>query len=399
MKKGNNEGSIRKRSNGTWEGRYSDGRDDNGKQIQRSVYGKTRKEVSEKLNSVLHRMHTGTYISPSDMNLKDWLLQWLQSYALVSVRPSTYISYEGYIHNHIIPDLGDIPIQQVNPTIIQNFYNQKHESGRTDGKGGLSAKTIRNLHNMLHQALEQACINGIILSNPTNGTVIPKREKKEMRVLSRTEQSALLTVLHEHRLGFAIMFDLATGLRIGELCALRWGDVNFSRHTIKISRTLQRIMRNQSELEELDENDDDLGSTVLVEGPVKTPKGFREIPIPQNIWTKLMEHHEQQENDYAAIGIPVEQNGFVFAMPLGTCVEPHTMRDALNFLLAKADVTHANFHALRHTFATRAIENGMNIKTLSDILGHSQVQITMDLYCHTSLDLMKEEMEKMAGLF
>ena len=122
MKKGNNEGSIRKRSNGTWEGRYSDGRDDNGKQIQRSVYGKTRKEVSEKLNSVLHRMQTGTYISPNDMNLKDWLLQWLKSYALVSVRPSTYVSYEGYIHNHIIPNLGDIPIQQVNPTIIQNFY-------------------------------------------------------------------------------------------------------------------------------------------------------------------------------------------------------------------------------------------------------------------------------------
>ena len=150
------------------------------------------------------------------------MLQWIHNYAAISVRPSTYISYEGYVHNHINPILGQIPLQHITPVIIQNFYNQKYESGRTDGRGGLSAKTIRNLHNM---------------------------------------------------------------------------------------------------------------------------------------------------------------------------------RDALNYLLAAAGVEHANFHALRHTFATRAIENGVNVKTLSDILGHSQVQITMDLYCHTSLDLMRDSMNKLAGLF
>lgn len=136
MKKGNNEGSIRRRSNGTWEGRYSDGRDDKGKQIQRSVYGKTRKEVAEKLNTILHNKQTGSYVTPNKLLLKDWLIQWLQNYASVSIRPSTYISY-----NHIIPILGDIPIQQITPAAIQNFYNQKFENGRTDGKGGLSAKT------------------------------------------------------------------------------------------------------------------------------------------------------------------------------------------------------------------------------------------------------------------
>lgn len=399
MKKGNNEGSIRRRSNGTWEGRYSDGRDDKGRQIQRSVYGKTRKEVAEKLNAVLHNKQTGSYVTPNKTMLKDWLIQWLQNYASVSIRPSTYISYEGYVHNHIIPILGDIPIQQITPAVIKNFYNQKFENGRTDGRGGLSAKTIRNLHNMLHQAMEQACINGIIINNPTSGTVIPRQEKREMRVLSTDEQKKLQSVIHMHRLGFAILFDLATGLRIGELCALRWTDVNFNKCTIKVSRTLQRIKKNLNELEEIDDDGENTCLTNLIEGAVKTPKGFREIPIPQNIWIKLLEHKEHQQQEYIKLGVPVLHNGFVFSMPYGTCVEPHTMRDALNYLLAVSGTEHANFHALRHTFATRAIENGVNVKTLSDILGHSTVQITMDLYCHSSLDLMRESMNKISGLF
>jgi integrase len=251
---------------------------------------------------------------------------------------------------------------------------------------------------MLHQSLEQAKINGLIMNNPTDGTVIPKQDKKEMRVLSVDEQMKLINVIHTHRLGFAILFDLTTGLRIGELCALRWTDVNFNRHTIKISRTLQRIKKNMNELEEIDE-DDNCNLTVLIEGAVKTPKGYREIPIPDNIWTMLMNHRDLQNQEYQSLGVPILPNGFVFAMPFGTCVKPHTMRDALNYLLAVAEIQHANFHFLRHTFATRAIENGINVKTLSDILGHATVQITMDLYCHTSLDLMRENMDKIAVLF
>lgn len=399
MKNGNNEGSIRKRSNGTWEGRYSDGRDKNGRQIQRSVYGKTRKEVAEKLNTILNSKQKCTYVAPQKLLVKEWLIQWLQSYASISTRPSTYISYEGYIHNHFIPILGDIPVQHLTPATIQSFYNQKHENGRTDGKGGLSSKTIRNMNNMFHLAMEQARLNGIIAVNPTQGVVIPRQEKKEMRVLSVDEQAKLMSVIHMHRLGFAILFDLATGLRIGELCALRWSDVNFNKCTIKVSRTLQRLMKTRAELDEIDDDDTESYNTVLIEGAVKTPNGFREIPIPEKIWVKLLEHKEQQQCEYMTLGVPILPNGFVFSMPFGTCVEPSTMRDALNYLLKIAGVEHANFHALRHTFATRAVESGVNIKTLSDILGHATVQITMDLYCHTSIDLMRESMDKMSGLF
>ena len=204
------------------------------------------------------------------------------------------------------------------------------------------------MHNMFHMAMEQARLNGIIMVNPSQGTVIPRQEKKEMRVLSVDEQKALMNVLHMHRLGFAILFDLATGLRIGELCALRWTDVNLNKGTIKVSRTLQRIMKTRAELDEIEADDSDALLTNLIEGAVKTPNGYREIPIPQNIWVKLLEHKKLQQQEYMKLGVPILPNGFVFSMPFGTCVEPHTMRDALNYLLAVAGIDHANFHALRH---------------------------------------------------
>ena len=166
-KNANNDGSLRKRANGTWEGRYTDGYNDAGKQIQRSVYGKTRKEVADKIRDILVKKQSGTYIAPSQYLLSGWMTQWLQTYAKNAIKPSTYISYEGYIYNHINPSLGSYPIQQITTPIVQEFYNQKFQSGSKKG-GGLSPKTLRNMHNMFHQAMEQARINGIIAVNPTH---------------------------------------------------------------------------------------------------------------------------------------------------------------------------------------------------------------------------------------
>ena len=395
-KKSNNEGSVRRRSNGIWEGRYSDGFDEHGKQIQRSVYGKTKQEVDDKLHTIFYQKKQGIYVKPTKVLVKDWMLDWLHNYAHITVRPSTYICYEGFIYNHIIPMIGDLPLQKLTPPMVQNFYNDRYLNGRTDGKGGLSSKTLRNMHNMFHQAMEQAKNNGLILQNPTENVMIPKTQKKEMRVLSVKEQMRLLSVIHLHRLGFAIKFDLATGLRIGELCALKWTDFNESKKSVKISRTLQRIKTNLLEREELDESEN---MTMVVEGDVKTSSGFREIPIPDKIWNELQVHRYNQQHEYIRLGVPIRNDGYVFSMPFGTCVEPSTMRDALNYLLAAAGIEHANFHSLRHTFATRAIEAGVPVKTLSDILGHSQVQITMDLYCHSSIDHMRDSMNFMMGMF
>ena len=394
--RGNNEGSIRQRSDGRWEGRYTDGFDDKGRQIQRSIYGNTRKEVIEKLNTIICQKQQGIYVAPSVVLLQDWLIEWLRSYAAVVVRPSTMASYDGYVYKHIIPAIGQCPLQKVTPPIVQTFYNNEYQNGRRDGQGGLSPKTLRNMHNMFHQAMEQAKLNGLIMQNPTDSVVLPKTQKKEMRVLSVEEEMRILSVVHMHRLGFAIKLDLATGLRVGELCALRWTDLNYQTRSIKISRTLQRVQCSQMERESFKGYEN---VTMMLEGDVKTSSGFRDIPLPDKIWTELMLHQQKQNQEYMQIGLPIQPNGYVFAMPMGTCVEPNVMRDAFSYLLALAGVDHANFHSLRHTFATRAVEAGIPIKTLSDILGHSQVQITMDLYCHSSLDHMRDSMNLLMDMF
>lgn len=394
MKKGNNEGTIRKRKDGKWEARYTIGRNSDGKQVQRSIYGQTRQEVSKKLTDILNQMNTGNYISPCKTTLSDWLNTWLKDYASVTLRPSTYISYEGYIVNHINPVIGGIPLKDLTTDRLQTFYNEKFESGRTDGKGGLSPKTIRNMHNMLHKALDQACKNNLILKNVSEYTILPKRERKEMRVLSSKEQEKLLKYLNTERLGFAILLDLSTGLRIGELCGLKWHDVDFTRRTIQIRRTLQRVKSSIYEKEH-----GETLNTKVIEGEVKTKSGNREIPIQDKVFEKLLEYkkHQQQEIDFA--GSAYQNNNYIFANEIGACIEPSNMRDMYNRLLKLANIKHANFHALRHTFATRAIEKDVPIKAVSDILGHSTVQITMDLYCHSSIDLKRDAVNKMAGLW
>lgn len=393
-KKGKGEGTIRQRADGTWEARYTAGRSDDGKQIQRSIYGKTRTDVSKKLIEVLNELNTGEYIPPNKLTLSIWLELWLKQYASIALRPSTYISYEGYVYNHINPILGGVLLQDLTAERIQTFYNDKFQAGRTDGKGGLSPKTIRNLHNMLHKALDQACKNNLIAKNLAEYTVLPKRERREMRVLSRSEQKTLLSKIHIERLGFAILFDLFTGLRIGELCGLKWQDIDFSKKTFLVRRTLQRIKTSKAE-----KKDPTTPKTQVLEGKVKTDNGYREIPIQDKIFAELLEYRNRQNQEKQEASIAYVDNDYVFASQLGGPVEPSNMRDMFNRLLKSVNIEHANFHALRHTFATRAIESGVPIKAVSDILGHATVQLTMDLYCHSSMDLKRDAVNKMADLW
>lgn len=393
-KKGKGEGTIRQRANGTWEARFTAGRSDDGKQVQRSIYGKTRSEVSEKLITVLNELNIGEYIPPNKMTLALWLECWLKEYASIAVRPSTYISYEGYVYNHINPVLGGIILKDLTAERIQAFYNEKFQTGRADGKGGLSPKTIRNLHNMLHKALDQACRNNLLAKNIAEHTVLPKRDRHEMRVLSRSEQKSLLSHVGMERLGFAILLDLSTGLRIGELCGLKWQDINFNKMTFQVRRTLQRIKTSKEQQKEKD-----APKTQVVEGKVKTDNGYREIPIQEKVFAELLEYRNRQNQEKEDAGAAYTDSDYVFASELGGPIEPSTMRDMFNRLLKISHIEHANFHTLRHTFATRAIESGVPIKAVSDILGHATVQLTMDLYCHSSMDLKRDAVNKMADLW
>ena len=393
-KKGNNEGTIRKRSDGRWEARCTVGYDEAGKQVQRSIYGKTRADVVQQMNQILVSMAANEYVAPNKMTVCMWFETWLRNYAQVTIRPSTYISYEGYIYNHIKPKLGNLLLQDLTADRLQAFYNDRSSKGRVDGKGGLSAKTMRNMHNMLHEALDQAMKNRLVPENISNACVLPKQQKKEISILSRDEQKKLLKCLGSERLGFAVLLDLSTGIRIGELCCLRWTDIDMERRLILVRRTLQRV---KSSLIDREKEPD--YRTKILEGSVKTDNGFRDIPVQDKVFTKLLEYKQVQDAEKELAGCAYIDNGYVFASQLGRAIEPATMRDMFNRLLGESKLSHYTFHALRHTFATRAIENGVSIKAVSDILGHSTVQLTMDLYCHASVELKREAVNKMADLW
>lgn len=387
-KGGNNEGSIRKRSNGLWEARVTVGRNSFGRQVQKSIYGKTRSEVSAKMNEILGQLNTDTYIHPSVMTVAEWMKNWLQTYAKTNLRPSSYASCEGHVFNHIIPHIGDIPLSKLTTENVQRFYNKEYSGG-----AGLSAKTVRNIHITLRRALQQAVDNKIISYNCCGSVILPKREKKEMRVLSREEQAAVMSVIPNERLGFAILFDLSTGLRIGELCGLKWSDFDLVNKAFNVKRTLQRVKLPEGQVTA---NGD---TTMIVEGKVKTDNGYREIPIQDKVFAELMKYRERQDEEKDWAGCAYTDNDYVFASPIGGCVEPSTMRDMFNRLLCNAKVKHANFHSLRHTFATRAIEAGVPVKAVSEILGHASIQITLDLYCHTSIEMKRDAVNRMSDLW
>lgn len=177
------------------------------------------------------------------------------------------------------------------------------------------------------------------------------------------------------------------------MCALKWGDIDFERKTISVRRTLQRLCKTE------DEKTASTNKTIIVEGPVKTDNSYRDVPIQNKIFDKLLEYQMQQQDEKEAAGCCYEDNDYIFASPIGGVVEPSTMRDMYKRLLKKSNIRDTSFHALRHTFATRAIENNVPIKAVSDILGHSTVQITMDIYYHPSIDLKRDAVDKMADLW
>ena len=391
-KNGNNEGSIRKRKNGTWEGRYTIGYDARGRQKQLSVYGKTRAEVARKLNEKTAAIQNGTYIIPRDHTLLEWLENWLTTYAYIKVRVSTYASYQAYINNHIAPYIGGVKLQKLTTEQLQLFFNEKAKNGRLDGKGGLSPKTIRNLYNMLHEALQQAVTNKYLSVNVSEGVVLPSHQTPDIVVFKPDEQAAILVACKKERLGFAIELDFMTGLRIGELCALKWSDFDFTEMIFDVRRTLQRIQKKTSDIGEKS------AKTQIVEGDTKTKNGKRVIPITDVMYHKLMQHRSRQNFEKLRLGKGYADHGYVFANEFGYAVEPSYLRDVYERILKSAGVSHYKFHTIRHTFATRAIENGAPVKIVSEILGHSSVQLTMDVYCHPSVSAKRSVMEKLEKL-
>jgi len=366
-KKGEN---IRKRNDGRWEGRYQSGVADDGRTRYSSVYGKSYAQVKERLLAAKAQPQT---LKSSNKRFGDVLLEWLDMQAL-TVKASTYVKFRNLINGHIAPTLGVLPLDQVSTAKLTRFMREKAERGRLDGRGGLSASTLQALLLILKSALEYAARERY-MQPMAFALRCPEANRKSVKALSIQEQRMLEQSLRDDldasKLG--ILLCLYTGLRIGEVCALRWSDVDLSGRLIHVTQTVQRLQTVSTE-----------SKTAICIGPPKSECSLRSIPIPPCLMETLQAFCGRPEA-YVLTGSTQLQ-------------EPRTYQYRFKKYTAEADIADTNFHVLRHTFSTRFIELGGDPKTLSLLLGHASVEITLNKYVHPSLETKRQQMERFSAI-
>ena len=374
-KRANGDGSIRKRKDGRWEGRYVVGHDPvTGKMISRNVLGKTQAEVKEKLRTAIENSKRLDYTQTGKYTVGQWMDEWFEAYAKVKVRPSSHQTYKGYIENHIKPNIGDIPIEKLTSLQLQKFYRLLLTEGRVPRiesekqPRGLSAKTVRNINQVISSAMDMAVRHKLILSNPTEGCELPKVEHREMKTLPAEQLGAFLREAKESGVYELYYLDLATGLRRGELLGLKWEDIDLQNGIIHVRRQVARV---DVEVKEL---------------PLKTKNSYRNISISQDAVAMLTEMEAHRSSDY------------VFPSSTGGPISPDSVNNMLHRVLKRAGLPSIRFHDLRHTFATLALQNGVDIKTVSGMLGHFSAGFTLDTYAHVTTSAQKEAARTMGNV-
>ena len=382
------EGNIRLRKDGRYEVRLSGGIDfSTGQPIRISRYAKTEGEAIQLLHQLSLTIGKSNRIHNQNITLAEWLDLWMEVYMKHNLKQSTQAGYETYARKHFKPALGQIRLIDITPQLLQQFYNYKMEAEN------LSPKTINNLNMYLHKALEQAFKEGIIPANPASALNLPRASRPQVEILTRDEQAQLIRASRQHRYGVFVRLVLATGLRLGELLGLRWEDIDFRLNMLHIRRTLNRLP-----IVNRPENYQGRRTEIVIQEP-KTQNSVRTIPLHAGVLQDLLQWRRVQDTDRAVAGEKYVDSGMIVTNPLGGYVEPRTFADYYHQMLQMAGLRHFNFHALRHTFASRAMEQGMDNKTLSVLLGHYSVAFTMDTYAHVLDDHKWEGMQLMEDLY
>ena len=375
-KRANGEGSIRKRKDGRWEGRYTAGHDsETGKPIYRNVLGRTQSEVKEKLKTAIKATQSLDSSKTGQYTLGQWMDVWYENYAKVKVRPSSHQTYKGYIENHIKPNIGDIPLEKLTTLDLQRLYKTLLARGRVDrleSKGqprGLSPKTVRNIHQILSSALKLAQEQRTILTNPAEGCALPKVEHREMKTLPVEQLQSFLREAKDSGVFELYYLELATGLRRGELLGLKWEDIDLEHGDLRVRRQIARI------------------NGKVVEAPLKTKNAYRTLPLAEDTISILNEQKKK-----------VGSSPWVFPSATGGPISPDSVLHMLHRVLKRAGLPQVRFHDLRHTFATLALQNGVDIKTVSGMLGHFSAGFTLDTYAHVTTSAQKAAANTMGKL-
>ena len=374
-RRANGEGNIRKRKDGRWEGRYTAGRDpETGKAIYKNVLAKTQKECKEKLIQAIKKCGQIDTVKAEQYTVGQWMDIWFENWAKVKVRPSSHQTYQGYIENHIKPRIGDIPLAKLTTLDLQKLYKGLLAGGRverTEAKHqpeGLSAKTVRNINQVISSALDFAKEQHLLISNPTDGCALPKPSRKEMKTLSADQLAAFLREAKESGVFELYYIELATGLRRGELLGLKWSDIDFNQGVLHIRRQIARI------------------DGEVVEAPLKTENSYRALPIGAYAVGILLAQRNKSYSEY------------VFPSPTGGPISPDSVLHMLHRVLKRAGLPEVRFHDLRHTFAALALQNGVDIKTVSGMLGLYSAGFTLDTYAHVTTAAQKQAAQTMGNL-
>jgi integrase len=369
-KRGHGEGSIYRRKDGRWAAEISL---EGGK--SKFLYGKTRKEVQEKLKTALYEQQQGTLVTGPQQKVGHFLIHWLEDVHKQSIRARTYERYEEIVRLHLVPGIGHHQLQKLSPQHLQSFYKKKLEEG-------LSTTTVISFHNVLHKALQTAVRWNLIARNTCDLVSPPRRKRFEIQPLSMQQIRQFLIVTHGHRLEALFILALATGMRRGELLALKWQDLDLERGTLQVRRILTRIPSK-------------LPGKGFEEAEPKTDKGRRSIVLPPFTVEALKGHQLRQLEAKLKAGPAWQDHDYVFCTSIGTHLNPtRDVLDVLKSLLEKAGLPDIRFHDLRHSSATMLLGMKVHPKIVQEILGHSQIAITLDIYSHVLPTMQEEAMNK-----
>lgn len=372
-------GTIRQRPDGRWEARFTVGRDPGtGKQIQRSIYGDSQAEVRKKLSQITAAVDNGTYTAPSKMTVGQWLDIWTAEY-LNHVRPRTVEAYQCQIKNHIRPALGAIRLEALNTHTIQSFYNGL---GKPQGdKPGLSAKSVKNIHGILHKAIQQAVTVGYLKFNPADACTLPRVERKELKPLDEDATARFIEAVKGNRYETVFLVTLFTGMREGEVLGLTWDCVDFDRGTVTINKQLQKTTG---------------GGSVYILSPTKNGRGRVIAPAPF-VMGLLREQQRRQAEWRLKAGRAWEGGGLVFTNEAGGHLSHHTVYHNFKLVVASIGMPEIRFHDLRHSFAVASIRSGDDIKTVQGNLGHATAAFTLDVYGHVTEQMKQASAQRMEG--
>lgn len=360
-KRGSN---IYKRKDGRFEGRVHVGYKADGSKKYKSVYGRTLSEVKDRM-SQLYSVKPEKATSMLKLTVREAAEEWLSA-ARLRIKESSYANYVNIINKHILPVLGGVYIASLTTSKINEFISSKLTSGKLSGKGGLSAKSVRDIMTV-YRSIERYAYNeyGIRETNFT----MPKTYSQKTDILNVSERKLLESYLVENmnRTNMAILLCLFTGLRIGEVCGLKWEDIDFGENTLFVKRTVQRVSRN--------------GKSTVIIGTPKSRTSVRMVPIP-DFMMGILKKYKSLPNLY------IITNSI-------KPTEPRTMQNRFKAVLKACQLRNVNFHLLRHTYATVCIEKGFDPKTLSELLGHADAAITLNRYVHSSMDIKKEYVSRL----